>query len=70
MGVGGGVDPGADGVKVVKVRSGPAGVSLLSAVRVDRPAGGGFPAMEVRAAVARAGLPRRVTCGVSGRDAP
>ncbi|MHC4249581.1 MAG: pilus assembly protein PilM [Planctomycetota bacterium] len=68
MGVGIGLDPGADSVKIVKVRAGPGGVSILSAARVPRPSGGEFPAAEVARALSRAGIPRRAACGISGRD--
>ncbi len=68
MGVGIGLDPGADSIKIVKVRTGSGGVSILSAARVPRPAGGEFPAAEVARALSRAKIARRATCGVSGRD--
>lgn len=68
MGVGIGLDPGADSVKIVKVRTGPGGTSILSAVLVPRPSGGEFPAAEVARALSRAGIPKRATCGISGRD--
>ena len=68
MGVGIGLDPGADSVKIVKVRTGPRGVSILSAARVSRTSGGGFPAAQIARALSAAGIPRRATCGISGRD--
>jgi len=68
MGVGIGLDPGADSVKIVKVRTGSRGVSILSAARVSRPADGGFPAAEIARALSAARIPRRATCGISGRD--
>ena len=43
MGIGVGLDPGTDSVKVVQVRTGPGGVSILSAARIPRPASGEFP---------------------------
>jgi len=68
MGVGIGLDPGADSIKIVKVRTGARGVSILSAARVPRPSGGGFPAAEIARALSAARIPKRATCGVSGRD--
>jgi len=68
MGVGIGLDPGTDSVKIVKVRTGPRGVSILSAARVSRPSEGGFPAAEIARALSAARIPRRATCGISGRD--
>ncbi len=68
MGVGVGLDPGADGMKVVKVRAGPGGVSILSAARLERPGEGGFPADELLEAMRRARIPRKAVLGVSGRD--
>lgn len=67
MPVGVGLELGADSVKLVQVRTGPAGVQILSAVRVSRQ-GGEFPAEAIARAVRRAGLRRRVTVGVAGKD--
>jgi Tfp pilus assembly PilM family ATPase len=68
VGTGVGIDWGADGVKVVQVHAGPGGVSILSAARVARPATGEVRPSEVAHALARAGIPRRATLGISGRD--
>ena len=68
MGIGVGVDPGADSIKIVQVRAGAEGVSVLSALTVRRGPGGGFPAAEVAERMARAGIARRATLGVTGRD--
>ena len=67
MGIGVGLDPGTDSVKVVQVRTGPGGVSILSAARIPRPASGEFPVGGVIEALRRAGIPRRGTLGFSGK---
>lgn len=62
-----GVDPGMGSVKMVRVRTGPGGVEVTSAARVERE-DGRFPAGGVLRALRRARLPGRGALGLSGRD--
>ena len=68
MAVGVGVDPGAGSIKIVQLRTGSGGVSILSAARAER-SSNGFPAPEeLTRALTRAKARRRATLGLSGRD--
>lgn len=68
MPVGVGLELGTDSIKAVKVRVTPNGVSILSAARLKRQPDGTFPTEGLADALRRAGIPRRGTIGVAGKD--